>query len=230
MWPIWLVSLKLTLDSFSPLPNSRYNQARKIAYIPFPFPHAQITTLFVLIIVAFMPLLMLTFVHNLILGLLLNLFTVLCFVGLHEVARELENPFQNVPNDLPLNNYQAQFNESLMIMFYGYHPDGHNWLPPSQEGDEEEDEDQIQTENFNRQVVVGMDEKMNVNASSGGRDVELGGGGGAAAFATSRSPHPAGRGHVKRLTPFNLPEIVIEDEVGEQSVLSWDSGDVIPNL
>ena len=47
------------------------------------------------------------------------------FTGLHEVARELENPFTNVPNDVPLNNFQAQFNESLMQVFAGYHPDAY---------------------------------------------------------------------------------------------------------
>jgi len=101
-----------------------YNQARKIAYIPFPFPHAQITTLY-LFVVDFLvtPLLMTTFVTDITLGFFLNLFSVVCFTGLHEVAREIENPFQNVPNDVPLNNYQAQFNEGLMVMFYGYHPD-----------------------------------------------------------------------------------------------------------
>jgi len=103
-----------------------YNQARKIACIPFPFPHAQITTLFMLVVDFFVtPLLMVTFVFNPLMGAVLNLFSVLCFTGLHEVAREIEDPFQNVPNDVPLNNYQAQFNEGLMIMFYGYHPDAY---------------------------------------------------------------------------------------------------------
>lgn len=103
-----------------------YNQARKIAYIPFPFPHAQITTLYLGIVDFFVtPLLMVTFVTDITLGCFLNLFSVLCFTGLHEVAREIENPFQNVPNDVPLNNYQAQFNEGLMVMFYGYHPDAY---------------------------------------------------------------------------------------------------------
>lgn len=103
-----------------------YNQARKIAYIPFPFPHAQITTLFMLVVDFLVtPLLMTTFVTDITLGLFLNLFSVLCFTGLHEVAREIENPFTNVPNDVPLNNYQAQFNEGLMVMFYGYHPDAY---------------------------------------------------------------------------------------------------------
>jgi hypothetical protein len=100
-----------------------YHQAHKVAYIPFPFPHAQITSLFVLIVGAFMPVLMLSYLTNAAFGFVLNLFTVMCFVGLHEVAREMENPFQNVPNDIPLNNFQAQYNEALMGMFTGYHPD-----------------------------------------------------------------------------------------------------------
>ena len=39
------------------------------------------------------------------------------------MARELENPYCTVPNDLPLNNFQAQFNESLLCMYAGFHPD-----------------------------------------------------------------------------------------------------------
>ena len=93
------------------------------AYIPFPFPHAQITSLFVVVVVALMPILMLEYVNNDYFGFFLNLLTVSCFTGVHEVARELEKPFQNVPNDAPLNNMQAQYNESLMQMFAGYHPD-----------------------------------------------------------------------------------------------------------
>ena len=100
-----------------------YHQAHKVACIPFPFPHAQITSLFVSIVVALMPVLMLSYVTNAPFGFVLNLFTVMSFVGLHEVAREMENPFQNVPNDIPLNNFQAQYNEALMTMFTGYHPD-----------------------------------------------------------------------------------------------------------
>jgi predicted membrane chloride channel (bestrophin family) len=100
-----------------------YNMARKVAYIPFPFPHAQITSLFVLVVVAIMPLLMLSFMTNEIFGCALNAVTIMCFTGLHEVSRELESPFQNMPNEVPLNNYQSQFNESLMVLFSGYHPD-----------------------------------------------------------------------------------------------------------
>ena len=145
---------------------------------------------------------MLTFIHHLTLGLILNLFTVLCFVGLHEVARELENPFQNVPNDLPLNNYQAQFNESLMIMFYGYHPDGHNWLPPV-----DDDDDNAELDN--------SDENKDGDSN---RRIELDMG----AMLPTSAPMARQSRHHKQPTPFNIPEIVVEEEFGNQSVLSWD--------
>lgn len=78
-----------------------YNQARKVAYIPFPFPHSQITSLFVLVVVGLMPVLTLSFLENESFGFVLNFLSVMVFAGLHEVARELESPFFNVPNDLP---------------------------------------------------------------------------------------------------------------------------------
>lgn len=75
-----------------------YNQCRKISYIPFPFPHAQLTILFIGVTVVVFPLLFYTYVNNLVFACVLNFTTVMCFVGLHEVARELEHPFRNVPN------------------------------------------------------------------------------------------------------------------------------------
>jgi predicted membrane chloride channel (bestrophin family) len=44
-------------------------------------------------------------------------------LGLYEVSRELEHPYVNVPNNLPLTTIQAQFNEALVTMYAGYHPD-----------------------------------------------------------------------------------------------------------
>mmetsp|Transcript_8811 Transcript_8811/g.24386 ORF Transcript_8811/g.24386 Transcript_8811/m.24386 type:complete len:604 (+) Transcript_8811:119-1930(+) len=100
-----------------------YNQARKIAYTPFPFPHGQMTTFFVIIVVFLLPAFFQGYVNRLWLACFLNFWTVECFLGIHEVARELENPFSNVPNDLPLTTFQAQVNESLVTMYAGYHPD-----------------------------------------------------------------------------------------------------------
>ena len=114
-----------------------FHQARKIAYTPFPFPHAQVTTLFVAVVVFFMPVLMYSFVNSWWLAYLLDFFTVLCFVSLHMVARELENPFTSVPNDLPLPTLQVEFNEALVSMFAGYNPDSW-WELPKKKGERKE--------------------------------------------------------------------------------------------
>lgn len=138
-----------------------YNQARKVAYIPFPFPHSQMIVLFVTVIVMVMPMLMFSFVNGLYLGAALNFCTVLCFAGLNEVARELENPFQNAPNDLPLTNFQAQFNEGLIEMFAGFHPDAF-W--------------EVLTQNRDRDQSVRMDTYKNNRPSgnsSGYGSIEL---------------------------------------------------------
>lgn len=101
-----------------------YHQARKVSFIPFPFPHAQITAFFSLVILVLFPLLYYNFAEKVVwFAAVLNFLTVLCFLGLHEVARELENPMQNVPNDLPLITFQAQFNEALVCFYAGYNPD-----------------------------------------------------------------------------------------------------------
>jgi hypothetical protein len=70
-----------------------------------------------------MPVLMLTFVSDTVVAAVTNFFTVGVFLGLWHVSTELEDPFRNVPNDLPLNNFQAQFNEALVVMFAGFHPE-----------------------------------------------------------------------------------------------------------
>lgn len=101
-----------------------YNAARKMAYIPFPFPHVQLTTALLLFAIVVVPLLMLAKSHPYF-GFALNFLTVAILAGLNEVAKELENPFFNVPNDLPLNLFQAHFNESLITMFAGFHPDSY---------------------------------------------------------------------------------------------------------
>jgi len=100
-----------------------YNQARKVAYVPFPFPHTQLTTLYVLVMLCFLPILMLSYVEDVIIAAIVNTLSVTVFVGLHEVAKELEEPFRNAPNDLPLNNFQAQFNEALLAIYAGFHPE-----------------------------------------------------------------------------------------------------------
>ena len=105
-----------------------YNHARKIMFIPFPFPHAQIAVIFVIISIPAVAFLMDQYADSIMLGSFLTFISVACLSGIHEVARELENPFRNVPNEIPVVTFQAQFNEALIVMYSGYHPD-HFWDP-----------------------------------------------------------------------------------------------------
>ena len=131
-----------------------YNHCFKIAFVPFPFVHAQSTVFFVFVSLFIFPLLYVGYVNNLVLSCILNYTTVLCFCGAHEVSRELSDPYYTVyvsnkdilsrsadnqsllilkpwnlfslpnrPNDIPLNTFQTQFNEALISMWAGFHPD-----------------------------------------------------------------------------------------------------------
>ncbi|KAL9190032.1 hypothetical protein ACHAXT_007243 [Thalassiosira profunda] len=102
-----------------------YNHARKIMFTPFPFPHAQLSAFFVLTMVLAIPFLMDQYANEPWLGATLSFLTVTCLSGLHEVARELENPFRNAPNDVPLCTLLAFYNEALVTMFAGHHPDAY---------------------------------------------------------------------------------------------------------
>lgn len=77
-----------------------------------------------MVIIFIFPLLFSEFVTNVWFACALNFLTVLCFLGLNEVSRELDNPFENIPNDIPLTTYQAEMNEALVTMYAGFHPDG----------------------------------------------------------------------------------------------------------
>ena len=82
------------------------------------------TVFFSLSVLFIFTLLFASFVTRVDFACVLNFTTTLCFIGIHEVARELENPYFAVPNDLPLNHFQAQFNEALVAgMLVGFHPD-----------------------------------------------------------------------------------------------------------
>jgi len=103
-----------------------YNHCRKTMFIPFPFPHAQLSAFFNITMIIAVPLLMIEYSNKLWLSSVITLMTVTCLAGLHETSRELENPFRNIPNEIPLTTLQAMFNESLLTVYSGYHPD-HYW-------------------------------------------------------------------------------------------------------
>lgn len=87
-----------------------------------------------LVAILIFPLLYFAYTNHLVFACIMNFTTVLCFQGIYEVARELTNPYFTVPNDLPLNNFQAQFNEALVTMYAGFHPD--SWKKKEREEDQ----------------------------------------------------------------------------------------------
>lgn len=105
-----------------------YNHARKTMFIPFPFPHAQLSVFYIIAVIPSVPFLMDQYTNETWIGAMLSFLTVTCLSGLHEVARQLENPFKNVPNEIPLTTMQSMYNESLITMYAGFHPD-HFWDP-----------------------------------------------------------------------------------------------------
>ena len=94
-------------------------------FIPFPFPHAQLSAIFVLVMSIIVPFMMAQFANEPWLGSILTFLLVTCLSGLHEVGRELENPYRNTPNEVPLCTLLAMYNEALIAMCSGYHPDGY---------------------------------------------------------------------------------------------------------
>jgi hypothetical protein len=77
------------------------------------------------VIIPGVPILMYQYTVDSWLGSILTFFVVTCLCGLHEVSRELENPFRKPPNEIPVCTLQAQFNEALLTAYAGYHPDAY---------------------------------------------------------------------------------------------------------
>merc|ERR1712151_559627 len=103
-----------------------YNNSRQVMYIPVAFPYEQLSTVIVLPLLVLIPLLMAKCTLTYWVGAVLPFLVNTCLFGFSEVARELESPFLSVPNEIPLCTLLAMFNESLMSMCSGYHPD-HYW-------------------------------------------------------------------------------------------------------
>jgi len=85
---------------------------------PFPFPYAQILAILLMLLVFTCGYIMLAFVNNVIMVIALVGVAVGTFHGLNEVAKELEQPFGDDVNDLPMQEYQNNFNNRMQQLFY----------------------------------------------------------------------------------------------------------------
>eukprot|EP00928_Gymnodinium_smaydae_P015148 TRINITY_DN15552_c0_g1_i2.p1 TRINITY_DN15552_c0_g1~~TRINITY_DN15552_c0_g1_i2.p1 ORF type:complete len:545 (+),score=126.69 TRINITY_DN15552_c0_g1_i2:46-1680(+) len=91
---------------------------KKICDTMFPFPYTQMITVLLGFLMVGVPLMVSSCVHSKIFS------PIVCFIplfGMHAlnfVARELEMPFGDDPNDLPLQHFQEEMNNSLMMLLH----------------------------------------------------------------------------------------------------------------
>mmetsp|Transcript_134156 Transcript_134156/g.304224 ORF Transcript_134156/g.304224 Transcript_134156/m.304224 type:complete len:644 (-) Transcript_134156:288-2219(-) len=86
-----------------------YNQACKIAFIPFPFPYAQLMTLVITLWVLICPIVVDVFARSWVVTPFVSVLVAFSYVGLNHIAIDLEMPFGLGMNHLPLSQMHEQF-------------------------------------------------------------------------------------------------------------------------
>lgn len=93
-----------------------YRSAHKIHCTPFPFPYAQLIASSLIILLPCAAIMMDRYVDNWLWATGFCFLSVCGFYAVNEVAIELEDPFGNDENDLPMETYQREFNERLLML------------------------------------------------------------------------------------------------------------------
>mmetsp|Transcript_42352 Transcript_42352/g.111539 ORF Transcript_42352/g.111539 Transcript_42352/m.111539 type:complete len:644 (+) Transcript_42352:63-1994(+) len=86
-----------------------YNQACKIAFIPFPFPFAQLMTLVITLWVLICPIVVDVFCRSWLVTPFVSVLVAFSYVGMNHIAIDLEMPFGLGINHLPLSQMHEQF-------------------------------------------------------------------------------------------------------------------------
>mmetsp|Transcript_46649 Transcript_46649/g.129797 ORF Transcript_46649/g.129797 Transcript_46649/m.129797 type:complete len:716 (-) Transcript_46649:63-2210(-) len=93
-----------------------YHKASMIANIPMPFPYVQATEMLLVSHWLLIPFLMCLWVASPLWTGILTFFQVAFFWSLNSIATELENPFGEDANDLPVQEMQRGFNQQLVLL------------------------------------------------------------------------------------------------------------------
>jgi hypothetical protein len=94
------------------------HQAAKILIIQFPFPFAQMLALLTILFTVTTPFLVALFTGSVGFGFLICWILAVGYYGCNEIAKEVEEPFGEDPNDLPLDYLQQDFVDSLRQVYY----------------------------------------------------------------------------------------------------------------
>jgi len=92
------------------------HNARKIADTPFPFPYAQIIALLLLFHLIATPIILSTLLPSYLWACSITLFTTAGMWSINLIAGQLEQPFGDDENDLPIETLQVDMNASLLML------------------------------------------------------------------------------------------------------------------
>jgi len=90
--------------------------AQKITDIIFPFPYAQMVSVMLMISSVVTPVVMATIMEDIFWCGLLTFMSVFCFWSINYIASEIEMPFGDDENDLPVANLQHSMNGALVML------------------------------------------------------------------------------------------------------------------
>jgi len=99
-----------------------FNQAMKMADIPFPFPFAQLLELLLMAFTVIIPLYTAIFTGGLVATPILSFIVTVSFWGLSDISRELENPFADGHNQLPAIDMHERFVELIRMLYFTKRP------------------------------------------------------------------------------------------------------------
>lgn len=94
------------------------NSARRLVEYPFPFPYAQILTAMLLLNWHLTPLMCALTTESASFAFLFSFSIIFACAALNYIAAELEMPFGDDPNDLPIADIHQEFNESLRLLLH----------------------------------------------------------------------------------------------------------------
>lgn len=86
-----------------------FNQAHKVAMVPFPFPFAQMVSLLLCVLYASLPFYLDVFTKNIVLTPVISFLLPICYSGLNMIAIELEEPFGMDWNDVDIEVRHTDF-------------------------------------------------------------------------------------------------------------------------
>jgi len=90
--------------------------AKKIADTRFPFPYVQLITLLLYVHVLVTPMMISSIVPSKVFAPIFTLMPIFGMFALNFIGVELENPFGDDDNDLPLGHFQAEMNKCLLLL------------------------------------------------------------------------------------------------------------------